>query len=101
MTYYDKHIPKNKQHHLKASEMRDLNQEGELLGITSVASIVSAFLLAVFIIAVFLWSSKFTIFLASVFFLLTLLLSGVAYFQANNFKKSLKEVNNRLDGLDN
>lgn len=83
---------------LKASEITIIKNEEETYGCLGAVAIGAMFLLALSVIALFLWTNKITIFIASGMGLLNIITVFLAYTQFKTYISTIKKVKDRIEG---
>ena len=100
MNLYRKYLSKERIMELKASEIRDFEQEEESIMTLAAAYLFSAFVLFISLAGMVLWFNKITIFLF-VIVLPPTALFGFSYFNAaSKYKSKLKEFESRTNQLE-
>ena len=89
--FYTKYLSEEQISNLKASEIRDFEEEEVTIGSLAIAYLLSTFLSFVLLAAMILWFNKFTIFLFVIVLPPTILFC-ISYFKTlKKYKKKLKE----------
>lgn len=95
--FYRKYLSQEQISSLKASEIRDFEEQEVTIESLAITYLLSTFLSFVLLAAMILWLNKFTIFLFVVVLPPTVLF-GFTYFKtASKYKKKLKEFERNAD----
>lgn len=91
VNFYRKRLSKEQISNLKASEIRDFEQQEESIMSSAITYLLSTFMLFVLLAAMILWFNKFTIFLFVIWLPPTALFCFSYFKTASKYKKKLKE----------